>query len=120
MARRLFVLVVTTDQRLEHQALSAVRAAGCLPMLGHVDEDCPTALRRIRPDVVLIDATHPCASSPPFYEEAAAMGVRVIALAPDARDEEARAVARRQNARCVILPTEYDLFSETLRPAELM
>jgi hypothetical protein len=119
MAGRLFVLVVTTDPRLERQALCAVRAAGCLPMLGHADEDCPTALRRTRPDVVLLDTTHPCAGGGEFFEEAAAMGTRVIALAPDGRDRDARALAQSRNAPCVTLPTEYDLFSETLRPAEL-
>jgi DNA-binding NarL/FixJ family response regulator len=119
MTSRLFVLVVTSDQRLERQALSAVRDAGCLPMLGHADEDCPASLRRTLPDVILLDAMHPCASSAPFYDEAAALGVRVVALAPDTRDEHARAVARRQNARCVTLPTEYDRFPETLEPKEL-
>ena len=120
MAGRLFVLIVTSDPRLERQALCAVRAAGCLPMLGHDDEDCPSALRRTRPDAVLLDAMHPCALSPGFFEEAAAIGARVIALAADARDDDARAVAQRQNARCVTLPTQYDLVPETLRPAELM
>jgi hypothetical protein len=119
MTERLFVLVVTSDPRLERQALSAVRAAGCLPMLGHADEECPASLRRTLPDVILIDAVHPCASSAPFYEEAAALGVRVVALAPDTRDDHARAIAQRQNARCVTLPTEYDRFPETLRPIEL-
>jgi hypothetical protein len=119
MAGRLFVLVVTSDPRLERQALCAVRAAGCLPMLGHDDETCPDALRRIRPDVVLLDATHPCATSTAFYEEAAAMGARVIALAADARYDDAREIARQQNASCWTLPTEYDVVPETLRPAEL-
>jgi hypothetical protein len=119
MAGRLFVLVVTTDSHLERQALSAVRAAGCLPMLGHVDEDCPTSLRRTIPDVVLLDTMHPCASSPRFFDEAAELGVRIIALAPDARDDHARAIARRRNAQCVTLPAGYDLFPETLKPSEL-
>ncbi len=119
MAERLFVLVVTSDPRLERQALCAVRAAGCLPMLAHADEDCPESLRRIRPDVVLIDTAHPCAATARFYEEAAELGARVIALAPDARYEHARAIARRRNAQCVTLPMGYDLFPETLRPAEL-
>jgi DNA-binding NarL/FixJ family response regulator len=120
MTGRLFVLVVTSDPRLERQALSAVRAAGCLPMLGHADEDCPASLRRTVPDVILIDTSHPCASSALFYQEAAALGVRVVALAPDARDDHARAVARRQNASCVTLPAEYDRFPETLKPRELI
>jgi hypothetical protein len=119
MARRLFVLVVTSDSRLERQALCAVRAAGCLPMLGHSDEDCPESLRRIRPDVVLLDTMHACATSARFYEEAAELGARVIALAPDARDDDARAIARRRNAPCVTLPREYDLVPETLRLAEV-
>jgi len=119
MAGRLFVLVVTADPRLEHQALCAVRAAGCLPMLGHDDEDCPTTLRRTLPDVLLLDSTHPCAIDAAFFDEAAALGVRVIALAPDRHDTDARALARMRNAGCVTLPTEYDLFPETLRPAEL-
>jgi hypothetical protein len=119
MAGRLFVLVVTTDARLERQALAAVRAAGCLPMLGHVDEDCPTSLRRTVPDAVLLDTMHPCASSARFLEEAAELGVRIIALAPDARDDHARAIAQRCNAPCVTLPTGYDHFSETLKPIEL-
>ena len=119
MTERLFVLVVTSDPRLERQALAAVRAAGCLPMLGHADEDCPASLRRTLPDVILIDAMHPCASSAPFYEEASTLGVRVIALAADTRDDQARAIARRQNACCVTLPTEYDRFPETLKPSEL-
>jgi hypothetical protein len=118
MAGRLFVLIVTEDPRLEHQAIAAVRAAGCLPMLGHADEDCPDALRRTLPDVVLIDTLNPCASSPAFYEDAAALGVRVITLAPDARDGHARAVALRQNAPCVTLPTEYDLVPATLGVAQ--
>ena len=120
MAARLFVLVVTTDSRLERLALCAVRAAGCLPMLAHADEDCATSLRRIRPDVVLLDTMHPSATSAWFYEEAAELGARVIALAPDARDDDARAVARRRNAPCVTLPTEYDLFPEALRAAQLV
>jgi DNA-binding NarL/FixJ family response regulator len=120
MAGRLFVLVVSTDSRLERQALCAVRAAGCLPMLGHADEDCPESLRRIRPDVVLIDTMHPCATSARFYEEAAALGARVVALAPDARDDDARALARGRNASCLTLPTEYDLVPEMLRAAELV
>jgi CoA binding domain len=119
MSERVFVLVVTSDPRLERQALSAVRAAGCLPMLGHADEDCPASLRRTLPDVILIDTLHPCASSLGFYEEAAALGVRVVALAPDTRDDHARAIARRQNARCITLPTEYDRFPETLQRVEL-
>jgi DNA-binding response OmpR family regulator len=119
MAGRLFVLVVTEDVRLERQALCAVRAAGCLPMLAHADEECPESLRRIRPDVVLLDTMHPCASSSRFYEEAAELGARVIALAPDARDDDARAIARRRNASSVTLPTEYDLVPDTLRAAEL-
>jgi hypothetical protein len=119
MAGRLFVLVVTTDSRLERLALCAVRAAGCLPMLAHADEDCPASLQRIRPDVVLLDTMHACATSPRFFEEAAGLGARVIAFASDARDDDARAIARRRNASCVTLPTEYDLFPETLRAAEL-
>ncbi len=114
MTGRLFVLIVTPDARLEHQALAAVRSAGCLPMLGHADEDCPAALRRTQPDVVLIDALHPCATSPSFYEEAGALGVRVVTLATDAFDDQARAIARRQNAPCVTLPAEYDLVPATL------
>jgi|SRR5687768_13168800 DNA-binding NarL/FixJ family response regulator len=120
MAERLFVLVVTTDSRLERQALCAVRAAGCLPMLGHADEDCSASLWRIRPDVVLLDTTHPSATAAQFYEEAAALGARVIALATDSRDADARDIARRRNARCVTLPAGYDLFPEALRAAELM
>jgi DNA-binding NarL/FixJ family response regulator len=119
MAGRLFVLVVTHDPRLERQALCAVRAAGCLPMLGHADEDGQESLRRIRPDVVLLDTAHPCATSAPFYDEAVELGVRVVALAPDARDDDARAIARCRNASCVTLPGEYDLFTEALRAAEL-
>jgi hypothetical protein len=119
MAGRLFVLVVTGDPRLEHQALCAVRAAGCLPMLGHADEGGPEALRRTRPDVVLLDTMHPCATSAQFYEEAAELGSRVIALARDARNDHAPAIARQRSAACVTLPAEYDLFSKTLRPAEL-
>ena len=119
MTERLFVLVVTTDARLERQALSAVRAAGCLPMLGHLDEECPASLRRTLPDVVLLDVMHPCAASARFFEEAAELGVRVIALAPDACDDHARAIARRRNAACVTLPAGYDLLPETLRPMEL-
>jgi hypothetical protein len=119
MGERLFVLIVATDPRLERQALCAVRAAGCHPMLGHDDEDCPAALRRTRPDVVLLDTLHPCAVDPAFFDEASAMGARVIALASDARDDDARALARRQNAYCVTLPTGYDLVSNTLRQAEL-
>ena len=119
MASRLFVLVVTGDPRLERQALCAVRAAGCLPMLGHADEECPASLRRILPDVILLDVTHPCASSAAFFEEAAALGVRVIALAPDARDEQARAIAHRRRSGCVTLPTEYDLVPRTLLTAEI-
>ena len=119
MAGRLFVLVVTGDSRLERQALCAVRAAGCLPMLGHADEDCPESLRRIRPDIVLIDAIHPCATSTPFYDEAAELGARVITLAADGRDDHARAIARGRNATCVTLPAEYDLVPETLRAAQL-
>jgi DNA-binding response OmpR family regulator len=115
----LFVLVVTTDSRLERLALGAVRAAGCLPMLAHADEDCSTSLRRIRPDVVLLDTMHPSALSSEFYEEAAELRARVIALAPDGRDDDARA-ARQRNAPCVTLPTEYDLFAEALRAAELV
>jgi hypothetical protein len=88
-------------------------------MLGHADENCPDALRRIRPDVVLLDTAHACATSARFYEEAAELGARVIALAPDARDDDGRAMARLRNAACVTLPTEYDLFRQTLRPAEL-
>jgi hypothetical protein len=120
MAGRLFVLVVTTDPRLEHLALVAVRAAGCLPMLGHADEDGPEAVRRIRPDVVLLDTTHPCAASAEFYEDAAALGVRVVALAPDGRDEDARAIARQQNAGCITLPAEYDLLPTTLRSSDVV
>lgn len=119
MAGRLFVLIVTTDPRLERQAICAVRAAGCLPMLGHDDEDCPAALRRTQPDIVLLDTLHPCAGEPEFFTEASAMGARVIALAPDARNDDARALARRRNADCITLPAEYDLFPETLRPASL-
>lgn len=120
MASRLFVLIATADLRLERQALCAVRAAGCLPVLGHADEECPAALRRIRPDVVLLDGTHPCAESPEFFKEAGALGVRVIALASDGHDDQARAVARERNASLVVLPTGFDRFRETLRPAELV
>jgi DNA-binding response OmpR family regulator len=115
MAGRLFVLVVTTDPRLERLAICAVRAAGCQPMLGHADERPREALRRILPDVVLLDTMHPSASSAHLFKQAAKLGIRVIALAPDARDDQARAVARRRNASCVTLPAEYDLFSEALR-----
>jgi hypothetical protein len=84
VADRLFVLVVTDDAQLELQALCALRAAGCTPMLGHVGEDCPTALRRTWPDVVLLDTTHPCATSERFHEEAAEIGARVVAFAAGA------------------------------------
>lgn len=119
MTGRLFVLIVTNDLRLERQAISAVRAAGCSPMLGHIDEECPVAIRRTRPDVVLLDTMHPSASSAAFFEEAAELGVRVVALAPDTRDHQARALARRRNSGCVTLPAEYDRFPETLRPVQL-
>jgi DNA-binding NarL/FixJ family response regulator len=88
-------------------------------MLGHIDEEGPASLRRIVPDVVLLDAMHPCAASARFFEDAAALGVRVVTFADDARDNEARAIARQRNASCVTLPAAYDLISETLRQAEV-
>jgi DNA-binding response OmpR family regulator len=119
MAERLFVLVVTNDPRLEWQVLRAVRSAGCLPMLGHVDEEGRASLRRIRPDVVLLDTAHPCAASAHFYEEAAELGARVIALGAAAQEDDARAIARRCNASWITLPAEYHLFPEALHPVEL-
>ena len=88
-------------------------------MLGHADEDCASALRRTLPDVLLVDATHPCADDPALFEEARALGVRLIALAPDGHDAGARALARRHSGCCVTLPTEYDLVPETLRQPQL-
>ena len=119
MAGRLFVLVVTTDPRLERQALCAVRAAGCLPMLGHDDEECLAALRRTLPDAVLLDTTHPRATSEEFFEEAAAMGVRVIGLASNSRNDVPPSFARPDREVCLTLPAEYDLAPARLRPAEL-
>ena len=119
MSGRLFVLIVTNDSRLERQALLAVRAAGCLPMLGHADEECPAMIRRTLPDVLLIDTAHPSASAAGFYEEVAALGVRVVALAPDARDDQVRAMAGGPNLGRVTLPAEYDNFRDTLGQAQL-
>lgn len=114
MTARLFVMVLTENRRLEQMTLSLLHGAGCCPMLPAVDESATEALRRVRPDAVLIDCEHPAAVSDRFFELADVFGVGILVYGREPREADADLIARQQNVCRITLPADGNVLADSI------
>ena len=114
MTARIFVMVFTENRRLEQMTLSLLHSAGCCPMLPAVDESPTEALRRVRPDAVLVDCEHSAAVSDRFFELADAYGIGVLIYGRETREADADLIARQQNVCKLVLPAEGNLLQHAV------
>lgn len=109
MTARIFVMVFTENRKLEQMTLSLLRCSGCCPMLPAADEGALDAIRRVRPDAVMVDCEHPAAVSDRFFDLAGELGIGVLVYGRDTREADADLIARQQNVCKVVLPAEGNL-----------
>lgn len=96
------ILVATRDlvgAGLLGALVDSMDSIALFPMRG---ESVEAALKRLAPDCLLIEATHPAARSPETYDATAAAGVGVIVFAPSRPwDEIAQVVDGRPDVTLV-------------------
>lgn len=83
-------------------------------MLPAVDESATEALRRVRPDAVLVDCEHPAAVSDRFFELADAYGIGILVYGREPREADADLIARQQNVCKVVLPADGNLLAHAV------
>lgn len=114
MTARIFVMVFTENRRLEQMTLSLLQSAGCCPMLPAADESPTEALRRVRPDAVLLDCEHPAAVSDRFYELADQYGIGILVYGRETREADADLIAHQQNVCRLVLPADGNLLAHAV------
>lgn len=97
MGCRTIVLVITESPALEQMTFALLHAAGCSPELPGVEESAVAAIRRTRPDAVLLDCEHPAAVSDRFFEVTEEYRIGVLVCGRDTREADADIIARQQN-----------------------
>jgi hypothetical protein len=114
MTARIFVMVFTENDRLEQMTMALLQSAGCCPMLPAADEAPTEALRRVRPDAVLLDCEHPAAVSERFFELAGEYGIGILVYGRETREADADLVARQQNVCRLTLPADGNLLAHAV------
>ena len=117
MTGRIFVMVVTENAHLQQSTFSLLQAAGCLPILPTADETALDALRRTRPDAVLVDCEHPAAVSDRFFDLAGQYGVGVLVYGRETRETDVDLIARQQNVCKLPMPADGTAFAHAVRGA---
>lgn len=106
MTARTLTMVITGNPRLEQVTFSLLHAAQCAPVAPAADESALAAMRRVRPDAVLIDCEHPAAVSDRVFELAAAQGIGVLIYGRETREVDVELIARQQNVCKLLLPVD--------------
>lgn len=114
MTARILAMVITDNPRLEQVTFSLLHAAKCAPVVPAADESAPAAMRRLRPNAVLIDCEHPAAVSDRVFELADAQGIGVLIYGRETREADVDLIARQQNVCKLLLPVDGDQVADAV------
>jgi hypothetical protein len=109
------ILVLSDDPFSAALLGAATELAGYTPRFPLPDEPVRTALRRVRPRLVLVDCDHADACSDEFVGPAIMTGSRVLLFRSRRTARDPGEFAERLGLRVLDLPVEHEPLSRVLR-----
>ena len=111
------VLVLATDDLAGALLAALAETAGLSPAFANASETPRDALRRLRPDIVLVDCEHDVACSEQFLGPVRMTGAAALVFGRGGDAERLRALADTHHVRVLTLPMDADEFVRTIREA---
>ena len=111
---RLPVLVLSSDPLAAALVGAAIELAGHAPRFPQSDEAPRSALRRIRPRLVIIDCDHEDACSDSFIGPALMTGSRVLLIRSRRTRRDASELSGRLGLRVLEMPMEHEPLTRLL------
>lgn len=108
------VLILTRELVAAGLLGALAEQAGCAPLFGERGEQGESALRRLRPDLVLLDAFHPAAVAPRLYAAAHRAGVRVVVFSATPPWDDLRRIAAVHDGVSFVAPGEHETLADCL------
>jgi DNA-binding NtrC family response regulator len=109
------ILVIAKEPLIQTLMCSLVDLSGHRAAQPRSDEGVTTAIRRVRPDLLLLDCEHDSACEQEAYDAAAAVDAEVLLFTPARTNAEVADFARVRGLRSMALPIRLNEFSETLQ-----
>lgn len=109
------ILVIAKEPLILTLMCSLVDLSGHTATQTRSDESVTSAIRRVRPDLLLLDCEHDCACEEEAYDAAATVGAEVLLFTPARTNDEVADFARMRGLRSMALPIRLDQFTETLQ-----
>lgn len=117
-SRRATTALIVSDDALGAALVGvATELSGFRVAYPDADESVPDAIRRAKPVVVLVDASHPIVRDPASLGPALMTGARVVFYGRADRLRDLRAAASAASASTIALPDEIDRLPELLTAA---
>ena len=111
------VLVLSTDDLAGALLAALAETAGLAPAFAHASETPRDALRRLRPDLVLVDCEHELACSEQFLGPLRMTGATALVFGRGADAERLRALADAHAVRVFTLPLDAEELARAIREA---
>lgn len=109
------ILVIAKEPLIQTLMCSLVDLSGHQAAQPRSDEMVSTAIRRVRPDLLLLDCEHDCACEEEAYDAASSVGAEVLLFTPARTNDEVADFARVRGLRSMALPIRLNEFTETLQ-----
>lgn len=109
------VLIFSSDPLAAALLGAAVELAGHVPHFQRKDESARSALRRIRPQLALIDCDHEESCSEEFVGPALMTGARILLFRSHRTRRDMTDFASRLALRIVDMPAEHEVLTALLR-----
>ena len=109
------ILVIAKEALIQALMCSLVDLAGHTVTQACGDETVTAAIRRVRPDLLLLDCEHDCACEEEAYDAAVSVGAEVLLFTPARTNDEVADFARVRGLRSMALPICLREFSAALQ-----
>jgi DNA-binding NtrC family response regulator len=109
------ILVIAKEPLIQTLMCSLVDLSGHHAAQPRSDEGVSGAIRRVRPQLLLLDCEHDSACEQDAYDAAADVGAEVLLFTPARTNAEVADFAKGRGLRSMALPIRLQDFAETLQ-----
>jgi hypothetical protein len=109
------ILVIAKEPLIQTLMCSLVELSGHRWAVPRSDEPVATAIRRVRPHLLLLDCEHDAACEEEAYEIAGSVNAEVLLFTPARSNAEVAEFALERGLRSLALPIRLKEFSATLQ-----
>lgn len=109
------ILVIAKEPLIQTLMCSLVELSGHQAVIPRSDERVASAIRRVRPHLVLLDCEHDAACEQEAYDAAASVHAHVLLFTPARSRAEVADFAANRGLRSLALPIRLREFSDTLQ-----